>query len=158
MPGTQGTIYSIDANAMIYAWIEAYRPESFASFWQRLDELIEAGRARISEEVLEEVRRKEDGLYAWLHARSKAIVPHTDDVQANVTRILATHPLLVKQRKNRSGADPFVIAVAMCERATVVSQEGSGSDSTPKIPDVCKAYGIPLIRLGGLISAEGWRF
>lgn len=158
MPDTNHRIYSLDSNALILAWIELYRPESFESFWQKLDALMTSGRAKVSEEVYEELKRKDDGLHAWLGGRPQAIVSHTDAVQAKVKQVLASHPLLVKQRKNRSGADPFVIAVALCEGATVVSQEPWGSEQTPKIPDVCKAYQVPLLRLGELISTERWRF
>jgi hypothetical protein len=158
MTQQQGKSYSLDANALIYAWAEAYRPESFESFWTKMDGLSAEGRVRISEEVYEELRRKDDGLYGWISARPQVLVPDTDAVQARVTAILQTHALLVKARKNRSGADPFVIAVAQCEGATVVTQEGFGSPQTPKIPDVCRAYGVAFQRLGDLIRDEGWRF
>jgi len=158
MPTPTRKIYSLDSNALIYAWVEAYRPESFASFWERLEGLISEGRVKVSQEVHEELRRKDDGLFEWLDGHSEAIVADTDEVQAKVTAILASHPLLIKARKNRSGADPFVIAVAQCEGATVVTQEPIGSDQTPKIPDVCNAYGVPYQRVVDVIRDEGWRF
>jgi len=153
-----GTCYSLDANALIYAWAEAYRPESFESFWTKLDGMAAEGRVKISEEVHEELRRKDDGLFAWIDARPHVIVPDTDAVQARVKTILQSHPLLVKARKNRSGADPFVVGVAQCEGAIVVTQEGFGSTQSPKIPDVCRDYGVAFQRLGDLIRDEGWKF
>jgi hypothetical protein len=158
MPEPNNKRYSLDANVLIYAWHEVYSPDFLPPFWERLDALIREGRAVLSEEVYEELRRKSDDLFAWIKQRPQAIVPHTDAVQAAASRILSTHPLLVKARKNRSGADPFVIAVAMCEHCTVVTQEGPGSDNAPKIPDVCRAYRVPYQSLRDLIRDEGWRF
>lgn len=158
MPGKQGSRYSLDTNVLITAWRETYPPEAFASFWDRLDGLIEERRALVSEEVYEELSRKEDRLFDWVKQRPACVVPHTDEVQAAVTRILKSHPLLIKARKNRSGADPFVIAVALCERCMVVTHEGYGSDQAPRIPDVCRAYKVAFQPLTQLIRDEGWRF
>ena len=150
--------YSLDSNVLIAAWRDFYPPEAFGSFWDRLAELASERRALISEEVYEELGRKEDGLHDWFEERQGCVVPDTDDVQAAVTRILKSHPQLIKARKNRSGADPFVIAVAICEQCSVVTHEGSGSDQTPKIPDVCRAYNVPFQVLSQLIRDEGWKF
>ena len=62
-------------------------------------------------------------------------------------------------RKNRSTADPFVIAVAEVNGVTVVSGEiPSNNPRKPKIPDVCSAMGIKHIRLLELFGLEGWKF
>jgi len=158
MPAASPNRYSLDTNVLISAWLETYPPEAFASFWDRLDELIMDGRALISEEVYEELGRKEDGLFAWVKQRPGFVIPHSDAVQEAVTRILRTHPLLIKARKHRSGADPFVIAVAMCEKCRVVTHEGSGSEQAPRIPDVCRAYKVDVQPLRQLIRDEGWKF
>jgi uncharacterized protein DUF4411 len=150
--------YSFDSSALIYAWSEAYPIESFESFWDRFDEMVNGGHALISEEVYEELGRKEDGLFEWVKQRPQIIVPHSDEVQAAVTTILGSHPLLIKARKNRSGGDPFVIAVAMCHHCTVVTQEGFGSENAPRIPNVCRAYEIGYQPLKEVIREQRWRF
>jgi len=151
--------YSLDSSSLVFAWTDAYPPEHFATFWDRLDRLAAAGRALVTDEVFQEMSKKEDGLYQWLRARPHMIVPHTEDIQQCVSEILGTHPLLIKATgTNRSGADPFVIALARCRTAQVISQERFGSDQRPKIPDVCRAYSVPCERLKQLITLEGWRF
>jgi len=154
-----GRVYSLDSSALIFAWTDAYVISEFESFWKRMEGLVARGRAVITEEVFEELAKKDDQLYAWIRARPGMIAPHTDDVQAGASTILTSHPLLIKAMGvNRSGADPFVIALAKCRGATVISQEQPGSTSKPKIPDVCRAYKIPCERLRFLIATERWRF
>ena len=82
------------------------------ALWDSLDELIESGELRASEEVLHEVERKDDELQLWLAGRPSLCVPIDNEIQPIVSGILATHPKLLDTRRNRSGADPFVIALA----------------------------------------------
>jgi hypothetical protein len=158
MTGTP-PIYSIDSSALVFAWTDAYPVAHFATFWERLDALAREGRALVSDEVFEEMSRKDDDLYAWLKVRPQMVVAHTDDIQGSVRELLKSHPLLIKAiGTNRSGADPFVIALARCRNAMVISQERRGSAQKPKIPDVCDHYHVPCERLRHLITTEGWRF
>jgi len=153
------TIYSLDSSSLISAWTDTYVIKEFESFWNRLGTLGDAGRAIVTDEVYEEISKKDDALYEWVGTHPVMIVPHTDDIQASVSEILTTHPLLIKALGvNRSGADPFVIALARCRKATVISQELQGSAQRPKIPDVCGHYSVPCERLRFLIANEKWRF
>ena len=51
--------YSLDTSAIVQAWRTHYPPEVFPSVWQRLEELIDSGELRASEEVLYELERSE---------------------------------------------------------------------------------------------------
>ena len=54
-----------------------------------------------------------------------------------VRRILQDYPRLVDTRRNRSGADAFVIGLAMVEGITVVTDERrTGRAERPPMPDV----------------------
>lgn len=79
-----------------------------------------------------------------------------DDTQAIVTRIMRDHPKLVDTTKGRSGADPFVIALAATVKPTmtVVTEEGLGKS---KIPDVCNAQNLLWCGVADLIEKEDWR-
>lgn len=68
------------------------------------------------------------------------------------------YPGLVNVKKNKGWADPFVIALAKCHGYTVVTEEGPGAAESPKIPLVCKQFGIPCISLVSMIEREGWIF
>ena len=58
----------------------------------------------------------------------------------------AEFPRLVDTLRNRSKADPFVIATAIDRKATVVTGEPiTGSMTKPRIPDVCDVRGVRCI-------------
>jgi hypothetical protein len=59
-----------------------------------------------------------------------------------VTEIMANWGKLVDVRKDRSRADPFVIATAKVVGATVVTDEKHGTEKDPRIPFVCDRLGV----------------
>jgi Domain of unknown function (DUF4411) len=153
-----GLVYSIDSSSLINAWWNNYRPKNFSVLWDRLTELAEGGRLKSSIEVLNELEKKEDELFKWCKERKDALfVPIDEACQNEMVRIMATYPRLVDAAKGRSGADPFVIALATSVNPTmtVVTEEKPGK---VKIPDVCAAETIKCIRLADLIGMEDWRF
>lgn len=151
-------LYSIDSSALIHGWHRYYRPKNFGFVWNRLDALMRKGRLRASVEILRELERKEDELFKWCKERREVLFVEIDDAcQIGVARIMGTYPRLVDTVKGRSGADPFVIALAatMQPAMTVVTEETPGKQ---RIPDVCAAERIPCIGLADLIEQEDWRF
>jgi hypothetical protein len=154
--------YSIDTSALIHAWRRAYPPKNFASFWAKLENLINDGVIVASVEVINELNKKDDEIHNWCSIQSNTFcVEIDDDLQENLAYIMGTYPRLVDTVKGRSGGDPFVIALARSHNPkvlTVITQEGVGKKNSPKIPDVCKAEKIPCINLVELIQAENWKF
>jgi len=73
--------------------------------------------------------------------------------------ILDKYPRLVDTKKNRSAADPFVIAQAMASNSIVVTEEISARGSkSPKIPDVCSAFNIDSINVLEFMRRVGMKF
>jgi len=108
---------------------------------------------------LYELERKDDEVVQWVKGRPEFFVEIDNDIQLAVQEILLKHKKLLDQRKNRSGADPFVIALAQLNECTVVSNErATNSPERPNIPDVCRAYGIRCITVLELIREQGWTF
>jgi hypothetical protein len=160
MPKRPAHVYSVDTSCLINGWRFNYPPKSFPGLWKNVDELIARGGIVASEEVLYELKKKDDELFDWAKARPGMFVPHDFNIQQAVSAILKKHRGLVRQRKNPSGADPFVIAVAMTRNCVVVSEEGPSRNPTvkPKIPDVCRDLKVLCIRTVELISQQGWEF
>lgn len=80
-------------------------------------------------------------------------------IQTAVQAILRGYRKLLDTRKSRSGGDPFVIALAQLNNATVVTNERmTGSADRPNIPDVCAALRIRCINILELIREQGWVF
>lgn len=110
------------------------------------------------DEVLVELEKKDDEVYEWARQRQRMFVPLGGQVQQVVRTILSRYPRLIDTRHNRSGADPFVIALASIEGCTVVTNEGpSNNMARPHIPDVCQALAVPWIDVVQMARQQGWR-
>lgn len=154
-------LYSFDTSAFLNSWNRYYPPDLFPSLWERFDDLINSGNIIATEEVFIELERKDDDVHRWALERKKMFVPMYGDIQQAAISILAQYPRLIDNRRNRSGADPFVIALAqtrMEDCAVVTYETHSDSPDRPRIPDVCAALGIRCINVPDLIQEEGWRF
>lgn len=123
-----------------------------------MDAAARKGEILVIDEVVLELKRKDDGLHSWVEAREGMTVPIDEEVQHRLSEIMGKYPRLVDTRKNRSGCDPWVIALARVRALTVVTGEKStGSLVRPKIPDVCKDLNIPCIEIVDFFRKQGWR-
>ena len=149
--------YSIDTSSLIDGFRDRFPYEMFPTVWNKhLPALVSAGHLRATEEVRVELEAQDDELLEWTRHLEALFVEVDEPIQREVRSILAAHPRLI--HAGRSGADPFVIALARLNNCAVVCEEGSGSLVNPKIPDVCAALGTPCIRLIQLAREEGWLF
>ena len=97
--------------------------------------------------VFEEIIRTDDELTGWLKASEIPKLAQSEQVVQCWKDILAKDPLhkfLVDNIKQRSLADPWVIAHAMNEGACVVTKENKETARTTriKIPNVCENMGV----------------
>jgi hypothetical protein len=150
-------LYSIDTSSLIDAWSRYYAIDVFPRWWELFEAAVSDGAVRASYPVFLDLEKKEDSIKAWVKARPHILVPIDDNVQAEVTRILASHPRLVENGKNRSASDPFVIALASLNDACVITGEKARKINTPKIPDVCRAMSIRYINLLDFMREMKWR-
>jgi hypothetical protein len=151
-------VYCIDTSALIGAWQERYPIENFPPFWKRVDGLINDGRLTAPIEVLHETSRRSDELHTWLSARKQMFRELEEAIQIEAANVLAQFPRLVGERKLRTSADPFVIALARVGSLQIVTDEKpTGNLQRPNIPDVCAALRMnPCMGLLELIRAEKW--
>src|SRR6185369_14221340 len=122
-------------------WRRAYPPDVFETLFGKFDALFASGRVLASEEVLHELERNsEDDVCTWVKGHAGIFVPSETGIQRIVADVLANFPKLLDTRTNRSGADPWVIAVGEARGCAVVTHENAtGSANRPNIPDVCQA-------------------
>ena len=148
----------MDTSTFLNAWRRSYPPDVFPSLWEKIDRLANEGKLIASEEVLIELEKKDDEVCAWAQQREQMFIPIDGVIQQHVRSVLQQYPRLLDTRKNRSGADPFVIALAQTEKCTVVTGESpSRSEQRPHIPDVCAALGIRCIDFVQMAREQGWR-
>ncbi|NLR63269.1 DUF4411 family protein [Chitinophaga varians] len=143
--------YCIDANVLIQAWQKYYNPKFCPDYWNVLIELGKQGVIFIPEMVYEEIIRTEDDLSKWLKNSKIPIHKMSEPVTLCLQRIFSNNPLhknLVDNTKARSLADPWVIAHALNENATVVTKEEKVTALNSvkiKIPNVCENMGVRWI-------------
>jgi len=136
-------IYCLDANVLIEPWQKYYSPKYCPDYWKVMNSLGTDGRIFIPELVFEEITRTDDELSDWLKNSDVPIRKMGEEVISCWKKILDSDPLhkfLVDNIKNRSLADPWVIAHAMNEKATVVTKENKETALNTKrikIPNVC---------------------
>lgn len=156
--------YCLDANVLIQAWNFYYSPKFCPSYWDVLNELGSAGRIFVPREVYEEITRTDDELCKWLKQSNIEIRDVDEKVIKCLQAIWATNPIhktLVDNVRGRSLADPWVIAHAMREGATVVTKEEKVTALNAirvKIPNVCENMGIGWMNDFGMIQGLELRF
>jgi uncharacterized protein DUF4411 len=138
--------YCVDTSGWLDGWQRNYPPDVFPTLWRRVEVVIGAGDIFSSEEVYIELQKKDDEIHDWMKARKEMLVPLTEEIQTIASDLLSEFPRLVDTLRNRSKADPFVIATAIDRKATVVTGEPiTGNMTKPRIPDVCNVRGVRCI-------------
>ena len=149
--------YCFDTSVLINAWRRDYPRDVFGSFWSNLEAMIEDGKIVAPEEVRVELERKDDEILEWANQRRHMFVPIDYAIQNAVLEVLNRFPRLIDTRKNRSGADPFVVALALARGLTVVTYEKQSRNlSKPNIPDACDALHVECIGLLDMVRREQW--
>ena len=153
-------LYCIDTSSLIHAYQRSYPPDILPDLWdKRFDELIDTGQLISPFDVLEELKQKHDDLHEWAKLRPDMFV-EIDDYQDELASIMDEFPRLVDTKKGKSGADPMVIALAMSknQRCTVVTEEGFGTEKSPRIPFVCAQRDLRCINILQLLRDQVWKF
>lgn len=154
----------MDTNVLIQAWQKYYSPSICPSYLDLLNQLGLENRIFIPKEVFVEITRTEDELAAWLKTSKIPVYNLNESVTKCLSTIFAANPshkFLVDSIKQRSLADPWVIAYAMSENACVVTKEekvtASNSDKI-KIPNVCENMNVRCINDFKFIREVSIRF
>lgn len=148
--------YCIDTNIFIDAGERYYPPDIVPGFWKNLDALIDAGRLKAPEMLIEELERKDDDWRQWVYDRKDKFIVPMDMPQADAIKQVMTVYVAQSSNINRVTGDPFFVALALAQGLTVVTSE-SERKGRVKIPKICDALGIKSISLLELMRREGWR-
>lgn len=138
--------FCLDTCVYVEGWNRYYSMELCPHYWEILDSLGQQGIIFSPIEVRREIEKEDDGLFSWISDKPYLFKDITVEVQEILREIMASHGRLVDSIKQRSVADPWVIAHAIIEDAIVVTKESiSGSSRRIKIPDVCLELGVQCI-------------
>ena len=144
--------YCLDTNIFIEPWKRFYSPIFTKGYWEMLADLAKKNIVFSTTEVKKEIEKIDDDLLRWIKDKEFFKEP-TEDIQRQVRQILDRYPRLIDSLRNRSIADPWVIAHAQFENAVVVTLEQKARRSGQvKIPDVCVKERIECIDIYDLIK------
>lgn len=149
--------FSFDTSAFIEPWTRRYPPDIFPPIWAWLEDCIESRTISAIDEVRLEIYRQEDDLTGWAKTQANLFVPADDAVQTALRQVLADFPNLADHERDRSGADPWVVAHALAGGLSVVTYESMGKQTKPKIPNACKHFGIPCVTLVDVLRQTGFK-
>ncbi|HBE43104.1 MAG TPA: DUF4411 domain-containing protein [Bacteroidales bacterium] len=150
--------YVIDTGPLID--LKDYYADVFVTLWENLDSLIRQGDLISSSEVYRELKKRDDEAKAIADKYKFIFRKPEVEEQRYVKEILANHRELIKQKNIDGGlpvADPFIIALAICNNAVLITSELFKINSH-NIPNICKEYKIECINLKGFFIREGWKF
>lgn len=151
--------WCFDTSALIEPWVRLYPPDLFPPIWEKLKELAEDGVIAAPADVLLELEKQKDDLHAWAKRMAPKLFHEPDrTVMEKFTDIVNSHPDFMKVNSTKSGADPFVVALAETHGLPVVTYETTAKkDAAPKIPNVCAARGLQWVQLVDVLRAEAFR-
>lgn len=165
-------IYSLDTSALIFMKSEYSYDVFGSSLWDvYFKNLVDERRLIASVEVKEELKDKDAELSGWLKDNCrKMFIDSNEIIQNRQKEIINRYPGFVNLETNKNYADPFIIALALeagkvlkgfdaNTKAVVVTYEGaSGNLKGPKMPDICKEYGLKVWKLINIFREEKWSF
>jgi len=161
---TQSQKYCLDTNVLIEAWQKYYSPNFCADYWNVLNDLGVKDRIFLPQMVFEEITRTDDDLAEWLKKSSIPEYKIDEHVAECLKKIYAKNPAherLVDSTKQRSLADPWVIAHALKEGAILVTKEEkitAVNTKKIKIPNVCENMKVPWINDFQLVKELNIKF
>jgi len=150
--------YVIDTGPIID--LKGYYSDIFVTLWDNIDKLIRQGEIISTSEVYRELQKRDDEAKAIADKYKTIFRKPSLEEQKHVRDILRNHKELIRFKNITSGlpvADPFVIALAICNNSILITSELYKANSH-NIPNICKEYGIECINLKEFFQKEDWRF
>jgi hypothetical protein len=158
MTGLFNPKYVIDTGPIID--LKDYYSDVFVTLWENIDYLMRQGEIISTSEVYRELKKRDDDASAIADKYKAIFLKPTFEEQLYVKEILQKHKELIKFKNITSGlpvADPFVIALAICNGSILITSELYKVNSH-NIPNICKEYHVECISLKEFFQKEGWKF
>ncbi len=146
-------MYLFDSDSLILANRHDFPLDTNpGTFWKFLEEMGHQGQICIPETVIDEIGRHDDNLSAWISTRKNTFLIPTVDALPHIRRVLDVYgPVSEVDLEELNGkADPYLVAHALANGATVVTNEASHPNTTnplnKHIPDICSYLHVNCIR------------
>jgi len=131
------SVYCIDASALInIIRYPGYPRDVFPTIWGKLENMVKRDELISHIEVYEEIKKRNDPIYQWCK-QNKNMFKDIDDCQIKeLENIKIKYDLDYWNTEiNRGGpwADPWLIALSICEDAIIVTDEKNTPNHIPYI-------------------------
>jgi len=145
------TLYLLDANVLMRAHEDYYPVDRIPRYWEWLVEQAAANTIKMPRHIFDEITPTAGPLADWL---KRADVRETFVLREPVTHVRYVLEAgyaadLDDIEIEKVGKDPFLIGAALAAPDRVVvtkeTSKPSATRANRKVPDVCKALGIPAI-------------
>lgn len=145
-----GQIYVFDTSSFID--LNARYPKvTFPSIWNNINELVQNNQLYSHVEVLREIKQttnSKDKLLLWAY-KNKQIFVSIDNCQMSAIDQIKQKYIksYFQNQLNRLSpwADPYIIAISICEKAIIVTQEHKTKEN--RIPPIAAQFGIKSLNL-----------
>lgn len=160
--------YWLDSDVLVYAKdnVAPFGYTDFSGFWILIERNIASGNIKITKRNYKEIvegRDVEDDLAKWLRRRKGdgicvAPIKEVQEFARKIADYVYSNDHYYPRHRTRfsKGADAWLIAQAAIEGGKVVTREVSAPEShDPKIPDLCKHFGVGFVTLTDLMKLLG---
>lgn len=153
--------YVIDTSALI-DMDYVYPKLRFPKVWEKFDRLVGAKRVLAPAQVFNEIIKSEF-LLEWREVNKAMFLKITTEVRDSALKITEKFPTLTKKDRVMQQADPFVIALAISLRSSIIQDKPviitqENKTERNKIPYVAKSFGVESERVMGMFDREEWVF
>ena len=148
-------VYCIDTSSLIN--LKPFRRDVFPSIWSKLESMVTNGELIAPLEVYGEIEIGKDKIYDWCKS-NKEIFKDIDECQIQKLQEVET-----KYDKNYweneinkpKWADPWVIALGICEEAIIVADE---KNTQNRIPAISSMSGLKCLELIDFFKEIGIKY
>lgn len=154
-------LYCIDTSSLINLippWKkDVYRRDVFPTLWEKLENMIRMDELISLIEAYEEIKVGQDEIYEWCKKNRKMFKDIDDCQKQNLLEVKKQYDKNywdIEISKPR-WADPWVIALSICEEAIVVADE---KNLPNKIPFISKKFNLTCLSLLDFFKEIGIKY
>lgn len=136
-----------------------YPRHIYVGLWEAIDDLVNRHEIVTCKQIASEVSsgKNDDISKQWISNSGIVILEEDKLVQEKVKEVVNATPKLLRfKTSHNSSGDPFIIATAMENNLTIVTEENQRSPI--KIPQVAEKFGVKSVSINELAQLKGWSF
>lgn len=150
------TVYCIDTSSLIN--LKPYRRDVFPTIWNKLENMIKNGELLSHLEVYKEIEAVKDVIHNWCKNNKKMFrdvdecqIQKLQDVKRQYDRNYWENEI----NKTSPWADPWLIALSICEKAIIVADEKNAPN---RIPVISAVFGVKCLGLLDFFKEIGIKY